>query len=119
MSIEPVVSVQCSSFREYFSFSNLKSTVHGFIYEYETPKIVTIHSISSKKIEKLILNTIDLSRERFSYRKLVSSDLLFRISYHMINKLEKKLFFIDFSCTYVPFNSTLNFNLWYCIFNDT
>jgi hypothetical protein len=91
MSIEPVVSVQCSSFREYFSISNLKSTVHGFIYEYETPKIVTIHSISSKKIEKLILYTIDLSRERFSYRKLVSSDLPFRISYDMINKLEKNI----------------------------
>jgi len=42
------VTVQCLSLREYFSPSNLKSMVRGFVYEYETPKIVTIHSISSK-----------------------------------------------------------------------
>lgn len=40
------VTVQCLSLREYFSPSNLKSMVRGFVYEYETPKIVTIHSIS-------------------------------------------------------------------------
>jgi hypothetical protein len=45
----PAVTVQCLSVREYLSPSNLKSIVRGFVYEYETPKIVTIHSISSKK----------------------------------------------------------------------
>ncbi|UJR23000.1 hypothetical protein I4U23_026026 [Adineta vaga] len=39
-------AVQCLSFRDYFSFSHIRSICHGFIYEYETPKIVTIHSIS-------------------------------------------------------------------------
>jgi hypothetical protein len=48
MSGEPsVVTVNCLPFREYFSPSNLKSMLRGFVYEYETPKIVTIHSISS------------------------------------------------------------------------
>jgi hypothetical protein len=51
MSVAQTTSqaVQCSSFREYFSASNMKSMFRGFVYEYETPKIVTIHSISSKK----------------------------------------------------------------------
>lgn len=44
----PVVTIQCMSLREYFSAANFKSMVRGFVYEYETPKIVTIHSISSK-----------------------------------------------------------------------
>jgi hypothetical protein len=58
MSIAPSpVTVQCLSFREYFSASNMKSMLRGFVYEYETPKIVTIHSISSKKIQKI--NNID------------------------------------------------------------
>jgi len=53
MSTGPqVVTVQCLSFREYFSAANMKSMLRGFVYEYETPKIVTIHSISSKKISK-------------------------------------------------------------------
>ena len=34
--------------REYFSRSNIKSILRGFVYEYETPKIVTIHSVSSE-----------------------------------------------------------------------
>lgn len=48
----PVITVQCLSLREYFSPSNIKSMFRSFVYEYETPKIVTIHSISSKKIKK-------------------------------------------------------------------
>ena len=36
----------------------------------------------------------------------------------MINNL-KKTFFIVSSCTYVSFNSTFNFIVWYWIFNDT
>jgi hypothetical protein len=49
MSARPsVVTVHCLPFREYFSVSNIKSMIRGFAYEYETPKIVTIHSISSK-----------------------------------------------------------------------
>jgi hypothetical protein len=47
---QPAVTVQCLSFRDYFSASNMKSALRGFVYEYETPKIVTIHSISSKTI---------------------------------------------------------------------
>ena len=39
------VTVHCLPFREYFSSTNLKSMIRGFVYEYETPKIVTIHSI--------------------------------------------------------------------------
>jgi hypothetical protein len=42
-----VVTLHCLPFREYFSAANLKSILRGFVYEYETPKIVTIHSISS------------------------------------------------------------------------
>lgn len=42
-----VVTVNCLPLREYFSVTNMKSIVRGFVYEYETPKIVTIHSISS------------------------------------------------------------------------
>lgn len=45
---------QCSSFREFFSSTNMKSMVRGFVYEYETPKIVTIHSVSSKFKEKTL-----------------------------------------------------------------
>ncbi|CAF1154766.1 unnamed protein product [Adineta steineri] len=37
---------RCLSVREYFSLTNMKSMFQGFVYEYETPKIVTIHSIS-------------------------------------------------------------------------
>ncbi len=54
MSIAPMtVTPQCLSVREYFSPSNMKQILHGFVYKYETPKIVTIHSISSKKIFKI------------------------------------------------------------------
>jgi hypothetical protein len=45
---QSVVTVHCLPFREYFSASNMKSMLRGFVYEYETPKIVTIHSVSSK-----------------------------------------------------------------------
>lgn len=57
MSAGPAgVSVQCLSLRECFSAANMKSMLRGFIYEYETPKIVTIHSISSKRtIETRVL----------------------------------------------------------------
>jgi hypothetical protein len=49
MSVGPsVLTVHCLSFREYFSPSNMKQILRGFVYEYETPKIVTIHSISSR-----------------------------------------------------------------------
>jgi hypothetical protein len=47
-SIPTLVPVQCLPLRAYFSASNMKSIFRGFVYEYETPKIVTIHSISSK-----------------------------------------------------------------------
>ncbi len=48
MSVGPsVVTVRCLPCREYFSSAHLKSLLRGFVYEYETPKIVTIHSISS------------------------------------------------------------------------
>ena len=43
-----VVTVRCLPFRECLSFANIKSKLRGFVYEYETPKIVTIHSVSSK-----------------------------------------------------------------------
>ena len=42
-----VVTVNCLPLREYFSVTNMKTILRGFVYEYETPKIVTIHSISS------------------------------------------------------------------------
>ena len=45
------ITAQCLSLREYFSVSNMKSILRSFVYEYETPKIVTIHSISSKKVK--------------------------------------------------------------------
>jgi hypothetical protein len=70
MSIGPTtVTSQCYSTREFFSASNLKAIFRGFVYEYETPKIVTIHSISSKKIfkkKKLILNTIYQGKRNLS-----------------------------------------------------
>jgi hypothetical protein len=47
---QSAIKVQCLSIREYFSLPHMKSIFRGFVYEYETPKIVTIHSISSKKI---------------------------------------------------------------------
>ena len=47
-SEQATVPVQCLPAREYLSVSYIKSMLHGFVYEYETPKIVTIHSISSK-----------------------------------------------------------------------
>ncbi len=54
MSIAPItVTPQCLSVREYFSPSHMKQILRGFVYEYGTPKIVTIHSISSKKIFKI------------------------------------------------------------------
>ena len=46
-----VMTGQCLSLREYFSVANMKSVLRSFVYEYETPKIVTIHSISSKKLK--------------------------------------------------------------------
>ncbi|CAF4149919.1 unnamed protein product [Rotaria magnacalcarata] len=46
--------VHCVPLREYCSFSNVKSMVRGFVYEYETPKIVTIHSISIALMCRLI-----------------------------------------------------------------
>ncbi|UJR25903.1 hypothetical protein I4U23_007251 [Adineta vaga] len=49
-----VVKVHCLPFREYFSVDNIKSTLRGFVYEYETPKIVTIHSISIALMCRLI-----------------------------------------------------------------
>ncbi|CAF0749307.1 unnamed protein product [Rotaria sordida] len=55
MSAEsPVIPVQCLSLREYFSATNMKSLFRGFVYEYETPKIVTIHSISIALMCRLI-----------------------------------------------------------------
>jgi len=55
MSIAPtILTPQCLSAREYFSPSNMKQILRGFVYEYETPKIVTIHSISSKENFKKI-----------------------------------------------------------------
>ncbi|CAF1106408.1 unnamed protein product [Rotaria sp. Silwood1] len=55
MSAEsPVVKVQCLSLREYFSAINMKSMFRSFVYEYETPKIVTIHSISIALMCRLI-----------------------------------------------------------------
>ncbi len=84
MSMKPaVVTVQCLSLREYFSSSNIKSMVRGFVYEYETPKIVTIHSISSKQQKKY--NPVDLSRDK---TKLVSNDFVFSFQSHQ--KLEQK-----------------------------
>ncbi|CAF3587678.1 unnamed protein product [Rotaria socialis] len=50
----PVITVQCLSLREYFSASNMKSIFRSFVYEYETPKIVTIHSISIALMCRLI-----------------------------------------------------------------
>ncbi|CAF0800314.1 unnamed protein product [Rotaria sp. Silwood1] len=47
-------ALYCVSFRKYFSFDNMKSVVHGFVYEYETPKIVTIHSVSIAVMCRLI-----------------------------------------------------------------
>ncbi|CAF3952114.1 unnamed protein product [Rotaria sp. Silwood2] len=49
-----VTALHCVSFREYFSFTKIKSVVHGFVYEYETPKIVTIHSVSIAVMCRLI-----------------------------------------------------------------
>ncbi len=48
------ITPQCLSVREYFSPTNMKHVLRGFVYEYETPKIVTIHSISSKQKFKKI-----------------------------------------------------------------
>ncbi|CAF4304206.1 unnamed protein product [Rotaria sp. Silwood2] len=50
----PVVTVQCLSLREYFSAANMKSIFRSFVYEYETPKIVTIRSISIALMCRLI-----------------------------------------------------------------
>ncbi len=97
MSVGPNVSVQCLSFREYFSASNMKSMLRGFVYEYETPKIVTIHSVSSRS------NII-----------LISLQLLFIYN----NKIKNMLYFLFPSCPYVSSYSITYFNLWYCIFND-
>ncbi|CAF0945118.1 unnamed protein product [Adineta steineri] len=51
---QSVVKVHCLPFREYFSADNIKSTLRGFVYEYETPKIVTIHSVSIALMCRLI-----------------------------------------------------------------
>lgn len=55
------VSAHCPSLREYFSVTNMKSMARGFIYDYETPKIVTIHSISSK------IKSLNSIRKQFSW----------------------------------------------------
>ncbi|CAF1190261.1 unnamed protein product [Rotaria sordida] len=47
-------ALHCISFREYCSFTNMKSVLRGFVYEYETPKIVTIHSVSIALMCRLI-----------------------------------------------------------------
>lgn len=66
MSVGPsVVTVNCLPLREYFSASNMKSILRGFVYEYETPKIVTIHSISSKDF--LSITSMIFSRICFLY----------------------------------------------------
>ncbi|CAF0933680.1 unnamed protein product [Didymodactylos carnosus] len=48
------VTLHCLPIREYLSYGNIKSVVRGFITEYETPKIVTIHSISIALMCRLI-----------------------------------------------------------------
>ena len=73
------VTVHCLPFREYFSASNLKSMLRGFVYEYETPKIVTIHSISSKTNSFLFsfsfLNKIIFSCADVSFNSIINLNL--------------------------------------------
>jgi hypothetical protein len=87
MSVGPFVTVHCLPFREYFSSSNLKSMFRGFVYEYETPKIVTIHSISSKS------DQIIQMRKMYSFalvalmcRIIQLLILIYGVAYLMIHK---------------------------------
>ena len=90
-SVPPVATVHCLPFREYFSAANLKSMLRGFVYEYETPKIVTIHSISSMiKCHRSFFLIILLKMISFSValmcRLIQLLILIYGIAYLMIHK---------------------------------
>ena len=84
------VSVQYLSFREYFSSPYMKSTVRGFIYEYETAKIVTIHSISSNRtrldLHPRLLLFLFFSLVALMCRIIQVLILIYGIAYLMIHK---------------------------------
>jgi hypothetical protein len=82
-----VVTVQCLPFREYFSASNMKSILRGFVYEYETPKIVTIHSISSTfRLDFSIIEDFLISLVALMCRLIQLLILIYGVVYLMIHK---------------------------------
>ena len=86
-SEQATVPVQCLPAREYLSVSYIKSMLHGFVYEYETPKIVTIHSISSKTERRSRVGNADrLCLVALMCRLIQVLILIYGIAYLMIHK---------------------------------
>lgn len=89
MSVKPsAFAASCLTFRDYFSASNMKSTLRGFIYEYETPKIVTIHSVSSKLLFAFLRRKKERSLRLVAMmcRLIQLLILIYGIAYLMIHK---------------------------------
>lgn len=106
------VTVHCLPFREYFSASNLKSMLRGFVYEYETPKIVTIHSISSKTKTFLLSfsNEILFSCSDVSFNSIINLNLRHCVSDDSQKRLSSNGH-IDYIIDYTQSQSKSNENL--------